>query len=170
MSTDLFLFIIIILFSLSSGQRRWSYLEERPWFPEFRRFVSLPCTAVCVDLCPLVGHEGGVMSEQTYDRVEAIQVRDSDTRAARCEYCRASLVTCLTIVLVLHVCGRRMHRMANISDPPPFTVNNTSPTPPPTYYISSLTSDHTSPLPLPIFPCSIVHIPSQNSSLLHANT
>ncbi|KAI0281112.1 hypothetical protein BGY98DRAFT_960019 [Russula aff. rugulosa BPL654] len=30
-----------------------------------------------------VGNEGGVVSEQTYDRVESTQVRDSDTRAAR---------------------------------------------------------------------------------------
>ena len=35
------------------------------------------------------------MSEQTYDRVESAQARDLDTRAARCEYCRASLATCL---------------------------------------------------------------------------
>ncbi len=55
--------------------------------------------------CPLVGNEGGVVSEQTYDRVESTQVRDSDTRAARCEYCRASFVTYLIMVLVFHVSG-----------------------------------------------------------------
>ncbi len=32
------------------------------------------------------GNEGGVSSEQTYDRVESAQVRDLDTRAARCEH------------------------------------------------------------------------------------
>jgi hypothetical protein len=44
---------------------------------------------------PVAGNEGGVVSEQTYDRVESAQARDLDTRAARCEYCRASLATCL---------------------------------------------------------------------------
>ena len=36
--------------------------------------------------CQLGGNEGGVSSEQTYDRVETAQVRDLDTRAARCEH------------------------------------------------------------------------------------
>jgi len=45
-----------------------------------------------IGVCSLVGNEGGVVSEQTYDRVESTQVRDSDTRAARCEYYCTSLV------------------------------------------------------------------------------
>src|SRR5258708_5175237 len=36
-------------------------------------------------LCHSGGNEGGISSEQTYDRVESAQVRDLDTRAARCE-------------------------------------------------------------------------------------
>jgi hypothetical protein len=36
--------------------------------------------------CHSGGNEGGVSSEQTYDRVESAQVRDLDTRAARCEH------------------------------------------------------------------------------------
>src|SRR6266852_6122739 len=65
-------------------------------------------------ICPLGGNEGGVVSEQTYDRVESTQVRDSDTRAARCEYCCALLVTCLVTMLAcpLHS-GRRMDRSRN---------------------------------------------------------
>jgi hypothetical protein len=31
-----------------------------------------------VGICPFVGNEGGVVSEQTYDRVESTQVRDPD--------------------------------------------------------------------------------------------
>jgi RNA-binding protein 8A len=55
-----------------------------------------------VGIYPLVGNEGGVVSEQTYDRVESTQVRDSDIRAARCECCCILLVTCLIMMLVLH--------------------------------------------------------------------
>ena len=39
-----------------------------------------------VELLLVVGNEGGIVSEQTYDRVESAQARDLDTRAARCEY------------------------------------------------------------------------------------
>jgi hypothetical protein len=35
---------------------------------------------------PSGGNEGGVATEQTYDRVESTQVRDVDTRAARCKH------------------------------------------------------------------------------------
>ena len=50
-----------------------------------------------VDLCPVAGNEGGVVPEQTYDRVESAQARDLDTRAARCEHCRISLATCVSL-------------------------------------------------------------------------
>jgi RNA-binding protein 8A len=40
---------------------------------------------------------------QTYDRVESTQVRDVDTRAARCEHSRLLLVTCLILTLVFHI-------------------------------------------------------------------
>ena len=42
--------------------------------------------------CHPGGNEGGVSSEQTYDRVESAQVRDLDTRAARCEHFRCRCI------------------------------------------------------------------------------
>jgi hypothetical protein len=78
-----------------------------------------PCPVQCftldsdVGICPLVGNEGGVVSEQTYDRVESTQVRDSDIRAARCEYCCASFVYVSRCDACPPRSGRRMDRSRN---------------------------------------------------------
>jgi hypothetical protein len=97
-SIDRFLFIGHLI--LPSGQWGRSRPEERPWVSEFCRFVSLASyDALCLDsdaiLSPSAGNEGGVGSEQTYDRVESAPARDHDTRAARCERCRASFLISL---------------------------------------------------------------------------
>jgi hypothetical protein len=99
-STELFLIIMVNLFLLSKS------LTEAVL--SGREAVAFRVLAVCisalycvvrldsdVELCFLAGNEGGIVSEQTYDRVESAQARDLDTRAARCKHCRASLATCL---------------------------------------------------------------------------
>jgi hypothetical protein len=48
------------------------------------------------------GNEGGVAPEQTYDRVESTQVRDVDTRAARCEYSRTLSAAYPILILIFH--------------------------------------------------------------------
>jgi len=88
-----------------SCQRRCSHPEKRSWFSEFSWFVTLPCTVLYVwdphaNSCPSAGNEGGVGSEQTYDRVESAPARDLDTRAARCERCFPSFATYLFMMLI----------------------------------------------------------------------
>lgn len=104
--TDIFLFIIMSLYPLQEANGGGPIRKRGRGFQSSAGLYPCPVRRFTLDtdvgICPLVGNEGGVVSEQTYDRVESTQVRDSDTRAARCEYCCASLVTCLVMMLVLH--------------------------------------------------------------------
>lgn len=106
-STVLLLFILINLFPLSkwltevvlSGREAVVFRALLVCIPALYSVIRLESD---VELFPLAGNEGGIVSEQTYDRVESAQTRDLDTRAARCEQCRTSLA-CFS--LFLHVSG-----------------------------------------------------------------
>ena len=109
MSTDPFLFISMSLFSPPHSIVANGGGTIRKRGRGFQSSAGLyACSVQCftldsdVGIYPLVGNEGGVVSEQTYDRVESTQVRDSDIRAARCECCYILLVTCLIMILALH--------------------------------------------------------------------